>query len=285
MINAQALLDRTFEPKSQTYGDEDCRRYALSIGLGDDPTDGRQLRFVYERDLRVFPTFAATLCTPGQWYADPDTGIDAKRFVYAAQRLTFHHTLPTEARVTARSRISGIEDQGTGRGCVVQTVRDIADTGSGSVLGTVEDTYVCVGQGGFGGPGEAIGDRRALPETDPESTLISATARNAALFYRLNGDRSAFHADPEVARAAGFERPVMHGPCVLAMAAQAILARYADLDPGRLLGVEGRFSAPHLPGETLAVETWRSADGVAFRVLSVERRKKTIDNGFARLAG
>ena len=37
------------------YGARDCILYALGIGLGMDPLDLNQLKFVYERDLRAFP--------------------------------------------------------------------------------------------------------------------------------------------------------------------------------------------------------------------------------------
>ena len=34
---------------------KDAMLYALGIGLGQDPEDERQLRYVYERDLLAFP--------------------------------------------------------------------------------------------------------------------------------------------------------------------------------------------------------------------------------------
>ena len=48
------------------YGKRDCILYALGIGLGMDPLDPRQLRFVYERaGLEAFPTMAVVLGWPG----------------------------------------------------------------------------------------------------------------------------------------------------------------------------------------------------------------------------
>jgi hypothetical protein len=37
---------------------KDTILYALGLGLGADPRDERQLRFVYEKDLLALPTIA-----------------------------------------------------------------------------------------------------------------------------------------------------------------------------------------------------------------------------------
>jgi hypothetical protein len=43
---------------------KDTIRYALGLGLGADPMDERQLRFVYEKDLLTLPTIATVLASP-----------------------------------------------------------------------------------------------------------------------------------------------------------------------------------------------------------------------------
>ena len=40
---------------------KDTIPYALGLGLGADPMDERQLRFVYEKDLLALPTIATVL--------------------------------------------------------------------------------------------------------------------------------------------------------------------------------------------------------------------------------
>ena len=40
---------------------KDTILYALGLGLGADPMDERQLRFVYEKDLLALPTIATVL--------------------------------------------------------------------------------------------------------------------------------------------------------------------------------------------------------------------------------
>jgi len=43
------------------------------------------------------------------------------------------------------------------------------------------------------------------------------------LIFRLAGDHNPLHADPKVARAAEFERPILHGSATYGLAARAIL--------------------------------------------------------------
>ncbi len=62
-------------PVEQTFSKRDTMLYALGIGLGADPLDTHQLKFVYEENLLALPTMAITLGYPGAWFAHPDTGI------------------------------------------------------------------------------------------------------------------------------------------------------------------------------------------------------------------
>ena len=50
-----------------SYGERECILYALGIGIGMDPLDPGQLKFVYERaGLAAFPTMAVVLGWPGR---------------------------------------------------------------------------------------------------------------------------------------------------------------------------------------------------------------------------
>ena len=71
--------------RAQPTGDKDTMLYALGVGLGHDPLDADELDFVYEKNLKALPTFAAVLGYPGFWVRDLDTGIDWVRIVNGEQ--------------------------------------------------------------------------------------------------------------------------------------------------------------------------------------------------------
>jgi acyl dehydratase len=108
------------------------------------------------------------------------------------------------------------------------------------------------------------------------------TLPQQALIYRLSGDYNPIHIDPEVGRAAGFARPILHGLCTYGIAARALLRSVLDNEPARLRRLDVRFSHPFYPGETLVTEIWReSATQVAFCCKSAERGVVVIQNGLA----
>src|SRR6476660_9766084 len=70
-LDVQKLLNWPFEELTHEYSARDTILYALGLGLGSDPMDEEQLRFVYERDLRALPTMAVVLAYPGFWLREP----------------------------------------------------------------------------------------------------------------------------------------------------------------------------------------------------------------------
>ena len=54
----------------------------------------------------------------------------------------------------------------------------------------------------------------------------------------------AVHADLDVAKAAGYPRPILHGLGTFGVVGHALLRSVCDYDPSRLSAMGGRFSAP-----------------------------------------
>ena len=268
----------------QTYGPKDCMLYALGVGLGHDPVNEDELAFVYEKNLKALPTMAAVLAYPGLWTKELDTGIDWIKAVAGEYDLTLHKALAPRGTVQSRSRVLEIVDKGAGKGAVVYSERTIDDKATGARIATIVQTTFCRGDGGFGGPPREQRPIHPVPECAPDLVCDLPTRPEMALIYRLSADPNPLHADPAVAKAAGFPRPILHGLATFGVAGHTILKRLCGYDPARLTAIAGRFSAPVFPGETLRTEMWRDGTVVSFRTRVVERDVIAINNGRAEVA-
>ena len=110
------------------------------------------------------------------------------------------------------------------------------------------------------------------------------TSDDQLAFAKLSGDYNPLHADPDVARSVGFDRPILHGLATYGLAARAILKTLLDYDAARLVGLDVRFSAPVYPGETVRFEIWEEAGEARFRASIPQRGVVVLNNGAARLA-
>jgi acyl dehydratase len=268
----------------QRYEVKDTILYALGLGCGSDPMDEDDLRFVYEENIKVQPAMAVVLGYPGFWIRDPETGIDWKKVLHGEQGLVLHKPLPAAATVIGRSRVTEIVDKGACKGALLFSERDIIEKSSGELLATLTQTTVMRGDGGFGGPAGSTPEPHRLPEEPPHLALDLPTLPQAALIYRLSGDYNPLHADPKIAAAAGFPRPILHGLCTFGIASRAIMRVCCGNDPGGLRKMQVRFSAPVFPGETIRTEIWRDGLTVSFRARAVERDTIVLNNGLAVLA-
>ncbi len=286
VLDPQKILNWPFQPVEQTYTGRDTILYALGCGLGADPLDERQLRFVFEEpELLALPSMAAVLSPPGFWARHPDSGIDWVRILHGEQAMEIHKPLPAAATVVATAKVTDIVDKGAGRGALLFVQRTVREVETGEALATLRSTTFARGDGGCGGTTETAPAPHPIPDRAPDLACDLPTALNQALIYRLSGDPNPLHASPSVARAAGFERPILHGLCSWGVAGHAILKFYCDYDPARIRSMALRFSAPVYPGETIRTEMWRSGDIVSFQARVVERDVVVLNNGRAEVSG
>lgn len=280
----EKLLNYPIPEVRQTIRWQDVALYNFSIGLGQDPMDERQLDFLYEPRLKVMPSMPVVLGSPGFWSRNPDTGIDWVRIVHGEQGLVLHRPLPVEGEIIGRSRVTGLVDRGEGKGALLYSEREVIDARTGERLATLTSTSFLRGDGGFGGPSGPVKQPHPEPERAPDLTLDLATRPEQALVYRLNADLNPLHIDPQVARAAGFPRPILHGLCTFGVVCHALLRTLCDYDTSRFGRMDLRFSSPVFPGETIRTEIWHEEGGAAFRARVVERDKVVVSNGLFRFA-
>ena len=291
MIDYASLKARKFPDVEQAYTKKDTMLYALGLGFGHDPMDEDQLRFVYEKHLLALPTMAVVLGYPGFWMKDPDSGIDWVRLVHGEQALTVHKPLPVAGTVIGRTRIKALVDKGQGKGALVFQERTLHDKASGDLLATLEHLTFCRADGGFSekeGNGPKGGDlpppqKPAVPETAPDKVCDLPTLPQAALIYRLCADDNPLHAEPAVAKAAGFPQPILHGLATYGVAGHAIIKTFCGYDASKLRSLSLRFSAPVFPGETIRTELWKDGNRVRFRARAVQRDIVVLSHGTAEI--
>jgi acyl dehydratase len=282
-IDAKRLLSYEVEDVRQRYSAHDSAFYALSVGMGRDPLNEQRLSFVdpAKGDAQlVLPSMALVLGYPGFWMVRPDTTIDPTRILHGTQSVEWHRPLPPSGEVIGATRVVRLVDRGEGKHGMVVSERRIVDAATHEPYATLTQVHVLRGQGGFGGDPEPLPAPQPIPTGEPHWTVDVPTSRDQALFYRLNGDLFALHSDPQMARKAGFQRPILHGMCVAGIATQALMGVCAGDDPARLRSIEIRFSSPVYPGDTIRVEAWE--DG-SFQARCVTRDELVLSNGLLRL--
>lgn len=283
-IDGKRLLSYEVPEIVQDLTVRDTILYALSVGLGADPLDPDQLRFVYEEGLKALPTMAVVLGYPGFWLKKPEPGVDWVKVVHGEQGIRIHKPLPVEGRLVGRTKLTGLVDKGEGKGALLYSERQVIDA-SGDAVATLTQTTFLRGDGGCGGTTEPARKPHPEPTRPPDFAVDLATTPSQALIYRLNGDYNPLHADPAIATAAGFPRPILHGLATFAVVGHALLKGLCGYRPERLTAMDGRFSAPVFPAETLRTEIWREGNGIAaFRARVVERDTVVLSNGRAEIA-
>ncbi len=273
------LMALGFPDAEVSYEPRDVMLYALGVGLGQDPLNEDELAFVYEKNLKVLPTFASMVGYPGFWLRDMDTGVDWVKVLNGEYEVRLDGALPTAATVVSHMKIIDVVDKGADKGAVIYTERTTRNKMTGAVLATTRQSVFCRGDGGFGGPSRFSPLVHAIPDRAPDRVQDFATRPESALIYRLSGDYNPLHSEPAIAKAAGYPRPILHGLATFGVSGHAVLKTYCGYDPARMASIAGRFSAPVFPGETIRTEMWRDGNVVSFRARVAERDVVAINNG------
>jgi len=282
-LNPDKLLALDIPDIEHTYGPKDCILYALGVGLGQNPMDENELAFVYEKNLRVLPTFPVVQGYSAYSFRRPELGITWTHVVHGEHAVHVHAPIAAEGTVIGKSRILDVIDKGVGKGALIYSERRIVDKASGGLLATINQTTFCRADGGFGGDKRDAPAPHPIPDRAPDIVCDLPTRPEMALIYRLSGDVNPLHAEPAFARAGGYPRPILHGLATFGVAGHALLKSLCGYDPARLAAMAGRFSAPVFPGETIRTEIWRDGNVASYRARVVERDVVAINNGRAEV--
>ncbi|MBG0855669.1 MaoC family dehydratase N-terminal domain-containing protein [Streptomyces spinoverrucosus] len=253
-----------------TWTPKDVLLYHLGIGAGLPATDPDELRYTLESRLHVLPSFAtvAGAGSPGviSGLSMPGVEVDLARVLHGGQALRLHRSIPAAGTATATSRIAAVYDKGKAAVLVLRT--EVAD--ADGPLWTNDAQIFVRGEGGWGGE-RGPSARLEEPGGQPDRTVERAVREDQALLYRLSGDWNPLHADPEFAKVAGFERPILHGLCTYGMTLKAVVDTLLGGDVTRVRAYATRFAGVVYPGETLRIRMWRQETAVRVSVSAVDR--------------
>lgn len=282
-MNLEALLAKRFPSLEHALQPRDCMLYALGIGVGARSDSAPELQFCFENGLKVFPAMVNVISHPGAWASAAELAIDWVKILHGEQSFAIHSPLLPGKTYVGSCRVKGVIDKGPGKGAMIYFEKQLHEQGTELLVSTVQSTYVLRGDGGCGSTLAEAPALHMIPQRSADQTLRLSTLPQAALIYRLSGDYNPIHADPTLARKAGFERPILHGLCTLGVATRAIIEVCCENLPDRLRFLSLRFSAPVYPGETIVTEIWRDENHISFRSRVAERDVVVLNNGRAEL--
>ncbi|MET8409699.1 MaoC/PaaZ C-terminal domain-containing protein [Streptomyces sp. NPDC005195] len=262
-----------------TWDRKDVQLYHLGLGAGANPdkrspaTDADELRYTLESRLHVLPSFATVAGngSPGviSGLSMPGVDVDLTRVLHGGQRVVLHRPIPAEGRATATGRIAAVYDKGKAAILVMRT--EVAD--AGGPLWTNDAQIFVRGEGGWGGD-RGPSTRLDAPDGPPDRTVERPVREDQALLYRLSGDWNPLHADPDFAKLAGFDRPILHGLCTYGVTLKAVVDTLLGGDVTRVRSYTTRFAGVVFPGETLRVSMWRGPapdGGIRVAVTAADR--------------
>jgi acyl dehydratase len=258
-------------PVERSWTSKDCLLYALGVGAGLD-----ELQFNTEKAQKVLPTMAVVLGARGAVPMQKAGTFNPAMLVHGEQRIELGRPIPADGTLKATGKIAAIYDKG--KGAVIVSETESVDATSGELLFRTRSSAFIRGAGGFGGERGPSGPVNEPPSRKPDHQVSYKTLPEQALLYRLSGDRNPLHSDPEFASRAGFPRPILHGLCTYGFTGRALLHTLCGSDPARFKSMEGRFSKPVFPGETLTIVMWVDGHVCLFQTKN-ESGEVVLDQG------
>jgi len=202
-------------------------------------------------------------------------GTDELQYVY---RIEVKKPFPPAAKVTTVSTIKAIYDKG--RGALVVADAETTDEAGEVICVNTFGAFVR-GEGGFGGDRGPSGPKNVPPERPPDEVVEMQTLPQQAAIYRLSGDRNPLHIDPNFAKMAGYDQPILHGLCSFGHVCRAVIQKYCGGDPDRLKVLDVRFSGVVFPGDKIITEMWKESATEIILQAKTQRGEVVLSNAAA----
>ena len=271
-LNLEAV-GKPIGPVSKDYTWKDVVLYALGVGSGSS-----ELEYCYEKQLKVLPSFSIAAIFDFLAHIAATSNVNLAGILHGEQRLIFHHPIPTEGRLSTQGKVIHYYDKGANKGALVVAESDTYHA-DGQKLFTSIMTIFSRLDGGFGGenaPREVV----AFPDRAPDFIVDAQPSESQPLIYRLSGDIFDLHVNPDFAKMAGFEKPIMHGLCTHGYACRALIQSLVPGSPEKVRRMDCRFTKTLYPGIPIQTLIWRTGEGKAvWRTVNARTRAVVMDNG------
>jgi acyl dehydratase len=247
------IIGKKLTVKPFTYDQDTAILYALGVGAGVDELD-----FVYEKGLKVLPTFAVVPFIPSFLSVFvPKAGLNLFKVLHGEQTIVLHKPIAPSGTINTSMVCESIYDKGDS-GAIVHVHLESRDE-AGQLVFENRAVIVDRGAGNFGGDRGPKTDKILPPEGKaPDFRIAYQTSQDQAALYRLSGDKNPLHIDPGFAQKGGFDKPILHGLCSFGFAGRAILNSVCNGDPERLKSFSVRFMNVAFPGDTLITQGWQT---------------------------
>ena len=276
-IDLEKALGAVLPAGSFSWTEKDVILYHLGLGAGNPPTDPNELAYTYEPKLKVLPSYAVVPAFPALAGVMAVDGLsfNLMMLLHGEQDTEIHGPLPTSADTTSTGRIANIYDKGKAALVVLEvTTEDKA----GQTLAVNRFSLFLRGEGGFGGEPGPSQTGEPAPDRTPDHVVESPTIPQQALLYRLSGDPNPLHADPDIAKMAGFDQPILHGLCSHGIVCKAAVDSVLGGDVAAVARYQVRFAGTVFPGETIVTSIWDEGDRLLLGAKTKERDTPVITN-------
>ena len=271
------MIGKKVGPVQFSYTEKDVILYALGIGAGTE-----ELQYIYEKNLKVYPTFAVIPTSPAIQRLLPVAGLNMPYVVHGAEKVTIYAPLPTEGSLSTTAVWTSVYDKGKS-GAIINLETETKDANGQKIFGT-EMVLMDRSAGNFGGDSGPKTNKTVPPEAvAPDFRVEHQTAPNQGAIYRLSADMNPLHIDPEFAKKAGFQRPILHGLCSYGFALRSFVQTICKGDADRIKSFGVRFSGVVYAGETLVTEGWKTEGDVYSVQTKTGDGRVVLRNGSAEI--
>ena len=260
------VIGRKAGPLELQYDWHKLALYALSVGAN---VNG-ELEYVYEKNMKVIPTYWAAILGFGEFTDSYEYGQSLPDTLHYGFEIHFHKPMTrTEGKIHYTVELLDIYDRGEGRGSLAEIQAEAFNEDEEKVF-TLITRDIDMSTGGFGGkkpPKASV----VYPDREPDVTYDDFIGPNQAAIYRIDNDPNILHIDPDFAKLGGFEHPIIMGMCTAGYACRALIQTVCENHPERIKSFAVRFTSTLEPGRAVKTQIWRTEENkVVFRLLDAE---------------